>query len=656
MDPESWAVANFFLIDHSLKDASGHHSDYVQCIGQAANHMGFLTTLASNRRLANRPAGQWEVLKNLGVVRPVFRNSTYQPMSYLAGLRQMKRSPIDLAQIDNGAGAIGRWKHRFSRMAQHRKREKYIRQFAADCRKLFRRTLFTPNDHAFFTTVSELDLMGLAVFLSNNPRTMQVHWHLQFHFNLFEGRPPEYDSQSLVTKAVRSCFLSALARLSYHSINFYTTSDELANQYNCLNVAEFESLPYPIADEFARLPSQQVLASMNLKVAGVSDMPSGRSYSTGVNHLPDIDRGCLPAVESEFDGSDYQHPIKIVCPGSIRREKGQCGYLQSLVNEIWTPYLRGGTVQLVLQRPKRNPMQKPKLQLDYPEDLADAICEPVVYHAHPLNRPDYVELIKSADVGLLMYDSRVYYSRRAGILGELLACGKPVVVPAGSWLAEQIKEPIFEYADNLVEGNESRRLGLSDLRWESRNVPLPGGILSFDHDEHPFNFEMHTDPDESVAALYFDWHWPCEPGVYCRIDVSQFDRLGKKIATASRVVGHRDRQTCNALFTIDGNATQMRFCLTNAFHHSAATIKNVEIVTAKAASLQQRGSVLPLGSVGVIAADRKQLSECVREIVENLDHYRRTANEFSSQWYAKHRPSRAVANLIAANDSAAKIA
>ncbi len=103
---------------------------------------------------------------------------------------------------------------------------------------------------------------------------------------------------------------------------------------------------------------------------------------------------------------------------------------------------------MCLQRPKKKSLQKEKIELELPE-LADCGREfpPVVYLPHPLERERYVELIRSTDIGLLFYDSRVYYGRRAGVLGELLACGKPVIVPAGCWLANQIQEPIFKYAD-----------------------------------------------------------------------------------------------------------------------------------------------------------------------------------------------------------------
>ena len=44
-------MANFFLIDHSLRRLGGHHFDYSRCVAEAANEAGFLTTIGVNRSI-----------------------------------------------------------------------------------------------------------------------------------------------------------------------------------------------------------------------------------------------------------------------------------------------------------------------------------------------------------------------------------------------------------------------------------------------------------------------------------------------------------------------------------------------------------------------------------------------------------------------------
>ena len=416
-------MSNFFLIDHSLKDSSGHHCDYVQCVATAAKSMGFATTLGTNRLLRRQNAGEVDSLGCVGTVRRVFRHSTYQPDSYLAGLRHLTRSKSQGLQVDSASdGYFKRARKKVAGLAHRRRREKFVRQFALDCGRFFQKAVLTPSDHTFFTTVSELELMGLAVYLASQPRTMQSQWHLQFHFNLFDGRPPEYEEQQQVTNAVRSCFAAAMSRLSYHAINFYTTSDELAEQYNRLGVGTFEPLPYPIATEFrpeARLKcfsetdSESMVGGLFGKTQVGEYTETTRSlklYSPGeVSNQSEEQSSGLGDNSIESNTSEGElflgnRPIKITCPGGVRREKGHVHYLQPLVNEIWEPYLATGKAQLVLQRAKRNAFRKQKVSLSFPnearpENSNEPQSPPVVYCPHPLSHSAYVDLIKSSDIG-----------------------------------------------------------------------------------------------------------------------------------------------------------------------------------------------------------------------------------------------------------------
>ncbi len=658
-------MANFFLIDQSLRDAGGHHCDYVQCVARAANQMGFLTTIGTNRRLPKKSADPLENLNCLGLVRRVFNHTVYHRDSHLAGLRRMKNGQIPMGMPQTRPGFLKNLRHRIEIFQHRRRREKVVRQFAKDCEIFFRNTLFTPQDHAFFATASELELMGLAVFLSKHPRATQARWHMQFHFNLFEGRPPEYARQSSTVKAVRSCFLAALSRLSYFSVNFYTTSQELAEQYNHLGVGEFFPLPYPIAHEFAPVPSifdSSPVAATLLNFAqqqkkqqqpGAADSFSTESTAYFSDPTEFTRRPMFKTPKpnhNSISGSDSffgDTPIRVTCPGGIRREKGHAEYLQPLVDEIYAPLLATGQVQLVLQRPPRKLLHPEKLELQVPKfPVGSSDCDPIVYVTHPLARAKYHELIRTTDIGLLFYDSQIYYSRRAGVLGELLSAGKPIIVPAGCWLAEQIQEPIFRHADQQFVDREFRRTVLADLRWESQNVPMPGGTLSFDDGRRPFRFEMDVLPTETLVGLRFDWHWPNEPGVYCRIELTQVDAAGEILEKSCQVVGHRQSNKPNVLMNLAAGAATLKFSLKNAFHHSTASVKNVEILTTRGLGVSTESRRTPQGAVGVIAADHEHLASSLKEILDHLEHYRRTAEEFSHPWYTRHDPSRTVAHLI----------
>ena len=590
-------LANFFLIDQSLRKIGGHHYDYARCVARAACEDGFQVTIGTHNKFRDKS------LEPFGEIRRTFRNHTYHGDSYLSGLRQIKRTKRNFANLKKRQR-----KFSYKNLAEswqlarhHARRDSYIRSFARDCERLFKHHLLTENDHAFFTTVNEMEFMGLAAFLSNHPRTLQVTWHLQFHFNLFDGRTPEYRSQHQTARTVQTCFDAAFARIPYHQINFYATSDTLADQFNRLQVGNFQILEYPIRPE-------------------IMD----------------------PAPQKQITTETEDKPIKITCPGGVRREKKAVEYLQPLVNDIWDEHLASGNVQLILQQPHRSWPAKKKIELQPPRSTSDR-SDWVKYYEHPLSDDEYANLIHETDCGLLFYDSRVYFSRRAGVLGELLSCGKPVVVPAGSWLADQIQEPIFRHVESLVEEAEQTRvLQLDHLQWNQDNVPLPGGIVSFDQSQHPFQFEFELQTFENAVAVEFDWHWPTRRGTYCQISLQNGE--SENSSPHVQVVGHRSgKQNAICFFPTEG--TKVRIQLANAFHDASASIRNLSIHALRVPENS------PIGAVGVIAANELQLSAAMDEMISHFAHYRQTAETFSGSWCQSHDPRQTVNRLTSRNRS-----
>lgn len=601
-------MANFFLIDQSLESLGGHHHDYVRCVAAAATQSGYLTTIGANKKFRDSRS-----LDNFGQIKRVFRENTYQPDSYLSGLRHLTRTTSDFVpdlksnptrSVKDWVTPSGMFKS-LQRWRHSHRRQKKIRNFAIDCENFFQSILFTEHDHAFFATVNEMEFMGLAAFLANHPRTLQVTWHLQFHFNLFDGRTPEYEAQNKVAFAIQNCFDAAMSRIPYHKLNFYTTSETLADQFNRLDVGNFNMLTYPVRPElFKDSPEEEVV-----------------------------------------NGDFGQRPLKITCPGEVRREKKMVAYLQPLINQIWDDHIQTENVQIVVQRPVRKWPYREKLELRPPEsNESGPDFEWVKYFSHPLGDLEYLRLIQDTDIGLLFYDSRAYFSRRAGVLSELLTCGKPVIVPAGSWLGDQIAEPNFRYVDSLCNAhNRCRSLTIDELVWSQKNVPLPGGILSFDSADHPFELQFELEQGETGFVIEFDWHWPQDQGIYCKFE------LGDSSWDSSpdvQVVGHRTNGMSPGVF-FKTKDRMVKLKLTNAFHDSTASIRQVNIHTLNVDPLQT-----PLGSVGFVAASEADIANAVDEMVAHFEHYRSSAQRFAQSWCRQHEPRQTLSSLVASETSA----
>ena len=663
-------MANLYIIDHSLKVSGGHHLDYARCIALAGQEQGFQTTLGAHRSFT---VELWQAavagtgIEDSTIVRPVFRETVYQADSYLAGLQKTTRSQsINIIVDPPKLGWLKQIKSFTSSVLHQRRRKLIALRFASGCTEFFSGVDFQVGDQVFLTGVSELELNGLAMFFKTNQTTTNAKWHLQFHFNLFDGRPDEYPAQRATAKVVSANMLTALRELNHYSVDFHATSTTLADQYNSLGVADFTFLPYPIANEFRQNGSNQNQSPSRgfansrrspISASGVSNANSTQADST------DQPRDIIPFPSDLVDrrpspfssnSRGINRPLRMVCPGGIRREKGQQDYLQTLVNDLWDSHLSNGKVKLVLQRaaPKW-PVKTHKIDLTQPTELPES---PIEYAQHPLPTDDYVDLIRSTDIGLLFYNSHAYYARRAGILGELLACGKPVIVSAGSWLSDQLEEANFSYADRVAKSREQGRvLTVEQLDWNRNNLPLAGGVVSFDQGKHCFEFNVYPNQKESVAAISFAWHWPKAPGIYCRIEVEQFNESGQILDTNKRVVGVRQRRrNVNVLFNLHPQASRVCFTLKNAFGKSSATIHHLAVTTLL--STEKGNQPIPIGLVGLAAVDAEDLANCVRELESNYQHYARSAKDFSVGWNANHDPALTIEHLIDRNQGFRRVA
>ena len=635
--------------------------------------MGFKTIVVANQKLdgdTEFPNAQ---------LRRSFNNTVYQRDSYLAGLRHLKRAKVELLNPSKSNGSFwsSHWsdlKTSYRRRKLLNRRGRIVNQFAKDCKEVFSDVKFTESDHIFLTTVSELELMGLAHFLSDHPATILPTWHLQFHFNLFDGRTPEYASQAAVEKLTREYFESALNRLNYHRVQCYTTSQPLADQYNRLGVTQLTSLPYPVAPEFAsawghRCNSHPHFASKNSQAAvGLASIGQA-SFShavNGENESPgDMSRThasvLLPTGNNRDDKSTYKPiqkssaggALRFTCPGQIRREKGCFVYLQPLVNELWDSHLANGRIKIAVQRPRRKKFRKEKIELALPKnnDASDLSTDAIEYFDHPLGREAYIDFIRNTDCGLLFYDSHAYYSRRAGVLGELLTAGKPVIVSAGSWLARQVAEPNFLYGEKLVDKSDAvRALRIEDVEYGGSNVPAAGGVVSFDREKHPFRLSFNRQSQEQVMRLSFAWKFPVIEGTFVKIVITQKDGQGNSVASVGsdeQIIGHRQNdKNVNCLFRFHRDTETVELVFRNAFSSSTASLKDIQIDLMTMQAVED-SKMIPLNSVGIIASDTGKITAAVAEMTLHYDHYKASAEKFAQHWFAMHNPVRTVAHLIA---------
>ncbi len=569
-------MPRFILLDPSLREPGGHHFDYAYHTLQAAQTLGFDTALACQRRFratASLPARC--------SVFPVFRHHGYSRYTDFVGVR-------NLLADERRQRLANRIADYCKSRLHERGREKRIESFARGCRQLCQLVDLRPGDQVLATTMSELDLLGLARFLSRHREIPPVDWHLQFHFNLFEGREPEYSAQADRAERIRRHFRRALSLPTAHGWHFYATSEILADQYNRLEVAPFEPLAYPI-NPVLRKPARQASS-----------------------------------------------PIRVTCAGDSRAEKG-FAQLCGILAELWENCFATRKAELVVQTRSTCEKHTPEIPAEY--------SKAVSFVPHPLEPNAYVELIRQAGIGLFLYDARRYYSRRAGVLGELLAAGTPVIVPAGCWLAEQIAEPIYEH--QLEVGRRCETVGVADVSsavWQQQDG-LPGDpnaeVLEFGSASQAAVGELACPSGANRLLITFQWSPSAERGQYVQCEITLRDRKGNSSSRRTNVVGQWNRGAVPILVPIGEGTQVVEVRWTNAYHDSPVRIENV-CCRFLAAAVDS-----PLGAVGLIAGNENEVGNMLREMMAHYPHYRATAQRFAPQWYGRHDPVVTVQQLVA---------
>ncbi|WP_129775487.1 glycosyltransferase family protein [Peristeroidobacter soli] len=555
----------FVLIDHSMRDLGGHYYTYASCVLPAAERASLQPVLAMHREFRDLPAlpPSWQS-------HPIFRNKSYSQRYIETG---------------NVNGALGGWWSRTRSKWRARERQRLAESFAEDCATLFTKIELTEGDHVFFASASEIDLEGLAIFLQRAPAEYRrVHWHLQFHLGIFEGRDPEYAKQRPRREFMREIFRHALARVPEHHIHLYCTTRELTAQYEYLGVAPFHTLPYPVHPLFL-LPTPPKTSSDNVRIA---------------------------------------------CLGHSRREKGY-RELPIVVRRLWNEYLSKGRAQLVMQTRRRDLMRA--LDSTVSDLGPHSATPPIVYAPFPLDLERYAELVRSSDIGLLLYDSTRYYSRCSGVLLEMLSAGNPVIVPGGCWLSEQIHEENQRHLrDIAARGVPLKQIGSAD-----------GAAISFT------NVEQSSELDLTAGArsllLRLRWLQPSTPGTYAHVELEQLDEQGAQVMTFAAIIGPgSDPSAVYSLFHLHENARRARLKWRNAWDDGPITVDSLEY--------RLYAEHYPAGSVGLTAANMDQSGELLGDVLLHMDHYRQRSAAFAGRCAEYFNADQIVAQLLGATSTA----
>jgi hypothetical protein len=561
-------LRQFVLIDHSLQDLGGHHYPLAVSILEAAEHAGYAPVLVAHRRFARPDAlpRHW----------PVHSQFTYRSYSRYALDTQASLH----VHLRNNRGLLNLLRSRWC----HWQRQRIAQRFATDCRQLFNKVHLAAGDVVFVATASELDLAGLARYLPSSDLPRSVPWHLQFHFGIFRGRDPEYAQQQAAQQAMNLSLQASLQVLRGWSVSLYCTTEPLTRQYLRLGLTPFTTLPYPVHALF-RVPP--------------------------LAHT--IDRAA-----------------RIACLGHSRREKRH-GLLPQLLRELWVDFFAMGKAQLVLQSDRAAARRSLTECLSELQSATTATVHlgadgtavvPVSYAAASLDLESYAKLLRSSDIGLLLYDGERYFDRCSGVLLEMLSSGIPVVVPAASWLSAQIAMVNQRYlaqvatqlaaAQRLVEPGWSWHDGKAQGPWPS---------------------------DCEGLLIQVPWPVAAPPGVFLQLKLRCMAADGHSLSQHVEVLGDVEPGATAHLLLHTAPGCQLvslEYC--TAFNAPALATAPIQLHAV-------RGALPALGAVGLTLADPEYASGALRDILNHREHYQRHAADFARECARAHDAAALVSRL-----------
>jgi hypothetical protein len=325
----------------------------------------------------------------------------------------------------------------------------------------------------------------------------------------------------------------------------------------------------------------------------------------------------------------------------MRREKGS-HEIAEVIDKLWQPYFATGRVRLRVQTSWR---RFQLLSRGHKHLLHGRNGQPLERIPHPLELREYVKLIHTSDIGLLLYDSWSYYTRASGVLVEMLAAGVPVIVPAGCWLAKQVAEPIYRYLDCVHrESTAIRRLGLTDAKWSR---PIGARKLCFGGPFSDVRAELDVPRDANCLLVRFRHTAAADTGRYVQIRFVQRNSQGARQDESLSVLDPREpsEQALGALIPLATDAVRVQLIFLDAFNCGDIEIADIEFSFLSARDAD--GTAAPSGAVGLIASAPSQIPRLLAQMVDHYDHYRQTAEEFSHEWMKQHSPRNTFATLMA---------
>lgn len=600
----------FVLIDHSLKQDGGHMYEFARHILTAAKNAGYQPILAANAKLRTKvpwPAS-WQIF-------PIFRHHGYHQYRLSLGpdsptCMDWNRTqfPADRYATDSPRSDSLSWWNRLQTRWHRWRQQIRLDDLRSGCCALIRKINLAPGDHVFFPTFTAFDLLGLVPCLAAMPESVHAHWHFEFHDGFHDRDPKDASWLRGQHLAVREHFRRLLKQIPEHHVHFYAVTDALVQAYEELAITPFRLLRYPVSPSIVQRARTPVSAQQTLRVFCAN---------------PIRDRDQAAFLTSMLKTFAVEHPAKPDWQLLIRTKKKEHVPRSPIVN---TAVAKNESTVRPTTRIVRVPLA--------------------------LSPQAYESQISNANIGLFLYDRKIYEAKCSGILTEMLSAGIPVIVPAGCWLADQFVEQLYAHLDRLPSTAKVIHLESGcDVKWigtrlDRTNTGI-GSCFRISTRSASVSTSLVPPPDATDLLLRFhiDGISPSLAS-HVRWEANCVDATGRSLEVVIGTGGARqNRQHTYTLLPIPRETTQIHLVGHNAFSDASILVSDISLCYLAVDGVET--AHCPAGAVGLVAADRSQVPRLLRNMIEHYAHFRHTAQQFAGPYAAIHDPAVIFRQLLA---------
>jgi len=370
--------AKLVIVDQTLRDYNGHHCDLDHAVAQAAQAIGMRPIVAAHRGCDTQVAALFPELR---------RHFTCSWIEAQLGRRNRIIAQV-LAFLPPRARSLalvaGSTAKKLARRGPQPKVKPHLPSFGEELADLVVGEHLEAGDHMLIHSLSVAELHALIDALSRAAGLPTFHIVLR----------RDADEPAVKDDAwggIRGAFSSLHRNERLRArLRFYSDTHQLCRQYEAI--------------------------SAGLAV-GLLPIPHG---------LPD---------QAASTAQRARGPVCVTYLGNARTEKG-FHYLPDAVDRLRASHIETGRLRFILQANANIGLEEAIITAAR-RRLARYPVHQVELLQRSLTIPEFRRYLLQSDVVLLPYQPEPYRRRSSGILVQALVCGRPVIVPRKTWLADE---------------------------------------------------------------------------------------------------------------------------------------------------------------------------------------------------------------------------